>query len=459
MTFAAPHRPSNGSSEARAVLPVSTAPGAPPAWQVTGYRHIWMPYAQMQTAAFPLAVERTEGVYLHLADGRRLLDGLASWWSACHGYGHPHITQAVHRQLDRMPHVMFGGINHEPALRLATRLAELLPGTLNRVFFSDSGSVAVEVAMKMAVQYWLNQGAGQRRKFISFHHAYHGDTTGAMSLADPTDGMHMQFRGFLLEQYPHPLPHSDSEFAGFEQFVQRHATTCAAVILEPLVQAAGGMKFHASTTLHRIAEICHRHGLLFIADEIATGFGRTGSMFACEQAGVIPDIICLSKALTGGTLGLAATVATDEIFAAFLGESQDRALMHGPTYMANPLACAAASASLELFQQEPRLAQVQRIEQEFARELASCRALPGVVDVRVRGAIGVVQLQELHDVAWLRQQFVDRGVWLRPIADVIYSMPALTISPAELQTLCAAIRDVTEQWSKRFCESAGRPVT
>jgi len=423
-------------------------PGPVPPWQREGWRHIWMPYTQMQVAPLPIPVVATEAVYLILEDGTRLIDGMASWWTACHGYNHPHIVQAVAEQLQRMPHVMFGGVNHEPALRLATRLAKLLPGTLNHVFFSDSGSVAVEVALKMAVQFWLNRAVSGRTRFLSFRHAYHGDTTGAMSVCDPVNSMHAHFKGFLLEQYHRSVPQTSVQFHELDRFLADTHRSLAGVIIEPLIQGAGGMKFHPPESLARLRQLCDRHDLLLIADEIATNFGRTGTMFACQQADVVPDIICLGKALTAGTMGLAATVATDRVFEAFLSDDPSRAFMHGPTFMANPLACAAANASLDLFETEPRLEQVAVIEQHLAEDLAACRGIPGVLDVRVKGAVGVVQVAQLHHVERLRASFVQEGVWLRPFSDIVYLTPPLTITREQLQQVCGAIGRVLAQWSQ-----------
>ncbi|MEO1973130.1 MAG: adenosylmethionine--8-amino-7-oxononanoate transaminase [Pirellulaceae bacterium] len=419
-----------------------------PDWQRKGYPHIWMPYSQMATSVMPVPVVLTEGVYIELADGRRIIDGLASWWSACHGYNHPHIAAAVKKQLAEMPHVMFGGVNHEPAMTLARRLAQMAPGALNRVFFSDSGSVSVEVAMKMAVQYWLNRGVQGRHKFVTFQHGYHGDTTGAMSLCDPITSMHSHFDGFLLKQLPQVIPETDEQFAAFDQFLATHSRETAAVIIEPLVQGAGGMRFHSPSCLARIAQLCQERKLLLIADEIATGFGRTGSMFACEQADVVPDIMCLSKALTGGTMGLAVTLATDDLFAAFQSDQIEHALMHGPTFMANPLACAAANASLDLFESEPRLAQANRLEADLFASLAPCRTMPGVVDVRTKGAVAAVEVEQLHHLDWLRQRFLERGVWLRPFANAIYVTPALTMTPTEVSVLTSRMVNVIGEWAE-----------
>ena len=421
--------------------------GSPPDWFTGGADHIWLPYTQMATAPPPLPVIATDGVRITLADGRELIDGIASWWTACHGYNHPHIRAAVADQLARMPHVMFGGLVNEPALRLAARLAGLLPEPLNRVFFSDSGSVAVEIALKMALQYWLNRGASGRHRFVAFHGAYHGDTFAAMSVCDPEEGMHSLFAGVLPAQHVVPLPRDEAGFATFDSFLSRAGGGCAAVILEPLVQSAGGMRFHGPDTVRGIRAACDRHGLLLIADEIMTGFGRTGTLFACERAAVVPDIVTLSKALTGGTMALAATVASDAVFEAFLAERADAALMHGPTYMANPLACAAANASLDLFERAPRLAQVRRIEDRLIGALEPARALPGVVDVRVKGAIGVIQLDDMSRIDWLKARFIEAGVWVRPFADIVYLTPALTIDDADLARLTDALLEVVRAWS------------
>ena len=411
-------------------------------WLTQGLAHVWLPYAQMKTAAAPLPVLRTDGSRITLADGRQLIDGIASWWTACHGYNHPHIRQAVERQLAIMPHVMFGGLAHEPALSLARRLAALLPGDLDRVFFSESGSVSVEVAMKMAVQFWVNQSQPKRRKFIAFRNGYHGDTTGAMAVCDPEEGMHALFRGLLPEHVIVDLPRDEESTAAFDQALEHHAAGLAGIIVEPLVQGAGGMKFHASAVLQRLRQAADRYDLLLIFDEIFTGFGRTGTMFACQAAEVVPDIITLSKSLSGGTLPLAATVARRKVFDAFWSDDPKKALMHGPTYMGNPLACAAANASLDLFEQEPRLQQVAAISATLARELEPCRGMPGVTDVRVQGAIGVVELERIDSCDRLTARFVEDGVFIRPFGNIVYLTPAFTISESELGQLTGAIRKV-----------------
>ena len=418
--------------------------GEPPAWYEAGLAHIWLPYAQMKTARPPLPVVRTHGCRIVLADGRELVDGIASWWTACHGYNHPHIRQAVERQLAIMPHVMLGGLVHEQALTLARRLAELLPGDLTRVFFSDSGSVAVEVAMKMAVQFWLNQGVRTRKKFVAFRHGYHGDTTGAMAVCDPDGGMHALFRGLLPEHHLVDPPQDEASTAAFLQLLEGHSDELAGIIVEPLVQGAGGMRFHPAAVLRTLRQAADRHQLLLIFDEIFTGFGRTGGMFACEAADVVPDIIALSKALTGGTVPLAATIATQRVFDAFWSDDPTHALMHGPTYMANALACAAANASLDLFEWEPRLQQIANIARGLDRGLARCRGLPCVKDVRVKGAIGVVELDRIDDLDGLRARFLEEGVFVRPFGSIVYLTPAFTISDEELATLMRAVVKVVK---------------
>ena len=411
-------------------------------WYEAGLDHVWLPYTQMKTARQPLAVARTEGCRIVLADGRELIDGIASWWTACHGYNHPHIRQAVERQIATMPHVMFGGLVHEQALILARRIARLLPGNLDRVFFSESGSVAVEIALKMAQQFWINGGQPQKKKFIAFKGGYHGDTIGAMAVSDPDAGMHDVFRGLLPEQVIVDLPTDAASGDALELVLARHAESIAGVIVEPLVQGAGGMRFHDAATLQRLRVMADRCGALLIFDEIFTGFGRTGRMFACDDAGVSPDIITLSKALTGGTLPLAATVARKHVFEAFWSYDPRKALMHGPTYMGNALACAAANASLDLFEREPRLAQVAAIADQMARELAACRDMPGVKDVRVKGAIGVVELDEIAELQTLRARFIEEAVFIRPFGNVVYLTPSFAIAPDELTKLTQAITKV-----------------
>lgn len=396
----------------------------------------------MQGAAPPLEAVRTHGSRIVLADGRELIDGIASWWTAAHGYNHPHIRAAVAAQLEAMPHVMFGGLTHAPAERLAARLAALLPGDLDHVFFTDSGSVAVEVALKMAVQMWINRGVAGRTRILAFREGYHGDTLGAMSVCDPDEGMHRRFGAYLPAQLFCDLPRTAAQVAALDATLAAARETLAAVIVEPLVQGAGGMCMHPPEVLATVARLARRHGLPLIADEIFTGFGRTGTLFACTQAGIVPDILCLSKALTGGTMALAATVATGAVFESFLSDDPAAALMHGPTFMANPLACAAANASLDLFDREPRRDQVAALAAALADGLEPLRGLPHVADVRVLGAIGVVQFRQPPDHADLKRRFLARGTWVRPFGDIVYLTPALTIPPQDLAELLEAMRTV-----------------
>ena len=423
-------------------------------WLTEGLPHLWLPYTQMATAAAPLPVVATQGARIRLADGRELIDGISSWWTACHGYNHPHIRAAVEQQLANLPHVMFAGLVHEPAAHLARRLAALLPGDLERVFFTESGSVAVEVALKMAIQYWHNKGQGEKKRIVYFRHAYHGDTFATMALCDPEEGMHTLFAGTMPDQLMAELPTDEALRRAFDLLLETHTARLAAVVIEPLVQGAGGMKMHDSATLAFVAESCRRHNVLLIADEIMTGFGRTGQMFACEEAArlanTVPDIICLSKALTGGTLPLAATAARRHVFEAFLSDDPAAALMHGPTYMANPLACAAANASLDLFEREPRLQQVAAICAQLAAELAPCRELAGVADVRVKGAIGAVELTGAIDLEALRRRFAQLGVWVRPFGNVVYLMPAFIVAAEDLARLTTAVRQVLTERAQRI---------
>jgi adenosylmethionine-8-amino-7-oxononanoate aminotransferase len=408
-----------------------------------GLEHLWLPYAQMKTAPLPLAVKATRGCRIVLADGRELVDGIASWWTACHGYNHPHIRGALERQLASMPHVMFGGLVHEQALTLARRLAGMLGrGNLDRVFFSESGSVAVEVALKMALQYWRNLGVSGRDRIVAFKGGYHGDTTGAMTISDPESGFHGTLTGALPQQIIVDLPVDAASTAALETLLAQRSERIAAIVTEPLVQGAGGMRFHDPRVIQTLRKLADRYELLLIFDEIFTGFGRTGTMFAFEQADIVPDIITLSKALTGGTLPLAATVARRNVFEAFWSDDPAKALMHGPTFMANALACAAANASLDLFEREPRLAQVAKIEALLRDGLEPCRKLAGVKDVRVRGAVGVVELERIQNSNALRQRFIEEGVFVRPFGRIVYLTPAFTIVEADLAKLTGAVARV-----------------
>lgn len=408
-------------------------------WLEDGLNHVWLPYTQMKGAAMPLPALRTCGSRIELADGRVLIDGIASWWSACHGYNQPLIVEAVRAQLAEMPHVMFGGMVNEPALRLAGRLCRQLGGSLERVFFTESGSVAVEVALKMAIQYWMNKGDAKRTRFVAFKGAYHGDTLGTMAIGDQEDGMHQVFKGVLAKHDILTLPHDERSYAALDKHLDRHVEKLAGIIVEPLVQGGGGMLIHSAETLARLRVLADKYELLLVLDEIFTGFGRTGSMFAYQQAQMFPDIVVLSKALSGGTLPLAATVASQRVFGGFWSDDPAHALMHGPTYMGNALACAAANASLDLFEHQPRLAQVAAISRALQAGLAPLADLPWVRNVRVLGAIGVVELQQIDDRKALMQQFVDAGVWLRPFGNIVYLTPAFSIAEDELQQLISAI--------------------
>jgi len=411
-------------------------------WFAAGERHVWRPYCQMKTARPPLRVASTRGAWIILEDGRELVDGIASWWTACHGYNHPHIREAVQRQLELAPHVMFGGLAHEPAYRLAARLAAALPGDLNHVFFAESGSVSVEIAMKMALQYWINQSVPGRTRFLSFQGGYHGDTLATMTICDPEEGMHALFAGVMPSQHVRALPRDDAGEAELDGFLARHGAEIAAIIVEPRVQGAGGMLFHGDEVLWRLRRLADRHGLLLIFDEIFTGFGRTGSLFVSGDCGVVPDIVTLSKSLTGGTLPLSAAIASERVFQAFWSDDAGAALMHGPTYMGNPLACAAANASLDLFEQGAWRGQVARVEQGLRAGLEPCRDAPGVIDVRVVGAIGVVEFDAPVDGSALCVRFVAEGVWIRPMGRVVYLTPAFTIGEPELGQLTRAMTRV-----------------
>jgi adenosylmethionine-8-amino-7-oxononanoate aminotransferase len=415
-----------------------------PGWFEQGLPHVWLPYSQMKTCPPPLAVDRTYGSRIVLADGRELIDGIASWWSACHGYNHPHVRETVSRQLEQMPHVMLGGLIHEQVAELSRRLASLLPGDLDHVFLSDSGSVAVEVAMKMAMQYWLNQGIAGRTKFVAFKGAYHGDTIATMSVCDPDEGMHALYAGALARHHVVDLPRDEATQHAFDRFLEANAHEVAAILVEPLVQGAGGMLFHEADVLHRLRRAADRHGLLLIFDEIFTGFGRTGKLFACS-ATVNPDIITLGKGLSAGTLPLAATIANRRVFQSFWSDNAQHALMHGPTFMGNALACAAANASLDLFEREDRLAQVAEIERRLQSGLNECRRIAGVADVRVRGAIGVVELTHPGDLNALQRQFIAADVWIRPFRNIVYLTPALNIGNDDLEQLIATVGAVLEQ--------------
>lgn len=413
--------------------------------------YVWHPYTSFNDPGFIAPVTSASGVRINLADGRELIDGLSSWWSALHGYNHPKLNHAVHEQLGKMAHVMFAGLTHEPAVKLAEKLVTITPPGLNKVFFSDSGSVAVEVALKMALQYWHSQGQPQRNTFLTLKGGYHGDTFGAMSVCDPQSGFHHMF----LQSFPHHLfadmPDcrfedrlQESQIAMFTQMMQQHRQKIAAVILEPIVQGAGGMLFYSPDILRKIRELCDHHKILLIVDEIATGFGRTGKLFATEYAGISPDIMCVGKALTGGYITLAATLCNDRVSDG-IGSGEHTRLMHGPTYMGNALACAVANASIDLLLESDWQTNVTAISRQLHDGLDACREFDHVKDVRVLGAIGVVELDRPVNTSELMEEFMKEGVWLRPFGNIIYVMPPFIISPKDLSQILEAIVKVVSR--------------
>ena len=419
-----------------------------PDWLDFERQHVWHPYASMRNPAPVYPVRSASGVYLELEDGRQLIDGMASWWSAIHGYNVPELNAAIEMQLGKMSHVMFGGLTHKPAAKLAEKLLEIVPQNLKHVFYSDSGSVAVEVAMKMALQYWQAKGQPQKNRLLTIRSGYHGDTFGAMSVCDPDTGMHHLFSAVLARQLfaEAPTARSDAEWndaqiASFKSRIRTHQHKLAAVILEPIVQGAGGMTFYAPEFLRQVRALCDEFNVLLILDEIATGFGRTGRMFACEHAGIEPDIMCIGKALTGGYMSLAVTLCSALVCDGIHADDSG-VLMHGPTFMANPLACAVAMVSVELLLSSPWQQRVQSIKNQLEEELSICRDLAGVADVRVKGAIGVIEMTQPVDVDMVQQRLLKQGVWLRPFGKLVYTMPPYTISTAQLGQLTSAMCQV-----------------
>lgn len=427
-----------------------SSPQLPPEWHQFDQHHLWHPYTSMTDPIPTFPVVAASGVELELADGRKLIDGMSSWWAAIHGYNVPELNAAMRSQIDTMPHVMFGGLSHEPAAELGRRLVEMTAAPLQHVFLSDSGSISVEVAIKMALQYWFAQGRGEKRRLLTVRGGYHGDTLGTMALCDPDNGMHTLFSGVLSDHLFAPAPDCDDDDASITEFarlLREHQSEIAAVILEPIVQGAGGMRFYCPEYLQQVRTLCDEYGVLLILDEIATGFGRSGTLFAYEQAGIVPDIMTVGKGLTGGTMTLAATLTTERV-AKGIGADGSGVLMHGPTFMGNPLACAVANASIDLLLASPWHQRVANIETQLKIELEPCREYDSVADVRVKGAIGVVELKQPVDMRWIQPRLVELGVWIRPFGRLLYVMPPYVISAGQLSQLTTAMGQVVLEISQ-----------
>jgi len=412
-------------------------------------KHIWHPYTSLPANFTPYPVTSANGVRLKLENGQELIDGMASWWCAIHGYNHPVLNQAIKDQTDKIAHVMFGGLTHQPAVELAKKLISLTPEPLQNVFFADSGSVSVEVAIKLALQYWQAKGKGNKSKLISIKNGYHGDTFGAMAVCDPVNGMHSLFKNVLAKHYFVDAPYCGNEYheedvIKVKQQLEKNHENIAALILEPVVQGAGGMRIYHPEYLKQVRLLCSEYSILLIADEIATGFGRTGTLFACEQANISPDIMCVGKALTGGMLSLAATLMTKEI-SQTISQAEPGIFMHGPTFMANPLACAVANASIDLLLQSSWQDDVTGIEKILKENFSEAENLTQVKDVRVKGAIGVIETNHPVNQAWMTKEFVKRGVWVRPFSNLVYIMPAYGMENDDLQIVTSAMIDIVDK--------------
>ena len=417
-------------------------------------QYVWHPYSSLTDPIPAYEVTSAEGVYLNLQDGRQLIDGMASWWCAIHGYNHAVLNQAAKDQIDRMSHVMFGGITHSPAVTLCEKLVELTPAGLTKVFLSDSGSVSVEVAIKMAFQYWISKKQPQKNKLLSLRGGYHGDTFAAMSVCDPQNGMHHIFNQVLPEHYFAPKPQTafdqpfkKGDIAEFKAIIEAHHQQIAAVILEPIVQGAGGMHFYSPDYLRQVRALCSEHNILLIADEIATGFGRTGKLFACEWAEISPDIMCLGKSLTGGYMTLAATLCSDEVSDGIC-EGEAGCFMHGPTFMGNPLACSVANASIDLLLSQDWQANVKRIEATFSAELEAFKPLESVATTRCMGAIAVIEMKQAVNLAEIQKKFVEQGLWVRPFGKLVYLMPPFIITDKQIKKLMKGVYEVLSELQK-----------